>query len=151
MKAGKEAGMINTIMEAVGEALDAEFGEGYGICTEETGQGIKAPYFSIRCLESASELFRGKRYYRSSRFCIQYFPLSQDGRNRECYSVLDRLCTCLEHIPAGSLIRGTGMKGKMAGGILEFSVNYDCFVSRTEEEEPGIGEMMSHTGVKKGD
>ena len=143
--------MINAIMEAVKTALGAAFGEGYGISAKEAGQDMEAPYFSIQCMDSAAELFRGKRYYRRSEFCIRYFPLSQEDRNKECYSVLERLYAGLEYIDAGVLMRGTRMEGRVRDGVLEFSVHYDCYVHRVEEEEPGISEMISRTGVKEGD
>lgn len=143
--------MIHTIMEAVCMALRTEFGEGYGICMEKAGQDVKAPYFSIQCLDSSRELFRGKRYHSHNQFGIRYVPLSQEDRNGECYSVLDRLYPCLEYIQAGRLVRGTQMRGKVADGILEFFVQYDCFVYEAEEEEPGICDMTIHTDVKEGD
>ncbi len=143
--------MITAIMEAVSTAINAEFGDGYEIHMEEMSQDLKEPCFFIQCLEPENELFRGRKYFRRSQFCIQYFPLSQDGRNRECYSVLDRLCTCLEYIRMDGLMRGTGMHGRVGDGMLSFFVNYDCFTYRKEEETTGIGEMVSGTRVKEGD
>lgn len=142
--------MISEIMEAISVALDAEFGDGYGCCIEEMGQDMDGRMFFIQCLNPTSTLFRGRKHSRRSQFCIQYFPLSEDDRNRECYSVLERLEQCLEYIDVGGPMRGTRMSGEVADGVLNFFVNYDCFVYRREEEAPEMGEMESRTVVKEG-
>ena len=143
--------MINSIMEAVSVALNAEFGDGYEIHIEEVSQDMGGHCFFIQCLNPTSGLFRGQKYFRSNQFCVQYFPLSEDDRNRECFSVLERLNVCLEHITVDGLMRGTQMNGKVVDGVLNFFVNYDCFVYRREAEAPEMEEMVSGTAVKGGD
>ncbi len=143
--------MINSIMEAVSVALNAEFGDGYEIHIEEVNQDMNGHSFFIQCLNPTNELFRGRKYFRRNQFCVQYFPLSEDDRNRECCSVLERLNVCLEYITVGGLMRGTQMNGRVVDGVLNFFVNYDCFVYRREAEAPEMGEMVSGTAVKGGD
>ena len=82
--------MINSIIESISITLNAEFGDKYKIHREEKKQGLKEPCFFIQCLNPTEELFFWKRYFRQNQFCIQYFPLSEDDRNRECCSVLER-------------------------------------------------------------
>ena len=143
--------MINAIMEAIGMALDAEFGQGYECYIGEMGRDMKGGAFLIQCLNTASALLRGRRRHRRSQFCIQYFPPSEDDRNRECYGVLERLNQCLEYINLdGIMIRGTQMNGKVADGVLDFFVNYDCFVCGHGEEVHEMGGMVSRTTVKEG-
>lgn len=143
--------MINAIMEAISIALDAEFGDGYECHIEEMSQDMEGGAFFIQCLNPTSTLFCGKKRLRRSQFCIQYFPLSEDDRNRECYDVLERLNQCLECIALdGLMMRGTQMNGKVADGVLTFFVNYDCFVYRREEAMPEMGELESRTAVKEG-
>ena len=144
--------MIISIMEAISIALNAEFGEEYEIFIEEINQDLSGNNFFIQCLNPANDLFLGKRYFNSNQFCIQYFPLSQDGRNRECYEVLERMNQCLVYITMGDgLMRGTQMNGKIVDGVLNFFVNYDCFVYKWEAETAGISEMTSSITVKEGD
>lgn len=140
--------MINSIIEAISINLDAEFG--YETHMEEIKQDLVEPCFYISCLNPTTELFLGKRYFRQNQFVIQYFPES-DNEQRECNSVAERLMWSLEYITLdGDLTRGTAMKYEVIDGILNFFVNYDCFVYRVEENT--LMEVMeSTTDVKEGD
>lgn len=144
--------MINSIIEAVSNALREKFGDGYEIYMEEIEQDLEEPCFFIQCLNPANELFMGRKYLRRNQFCIQYFPLSEDDRNRECYDVLERLNQCLEYIDmdVDGLMRGTQMNGKVVDGVLNFFVNFDCFVYKREETTK-MEQMIPHTTVKEGD
>lgn len=140
--------MINSIIEAISITLDAEFG--YETHMEEIKQDLVEPCFYISCLNPTVELFLGKRYFRQNQFVIQYFPES-DNEQRECNSVAERLMWSLEYITLdGDLTRGTAMKYEVVDGILNFFVNYDCFVYRMEENTP-MENMDSTTDVKEGD
>ena len=79
---------------------------------------------------------------------IQYFPESEHGANEECYAVAERMCLCLEWIQTedGS-IRGTKMNYKFVDGVLNFFVNYDCFLYRMEKRET-MGSLESGVRVK---
>ena len=140
--------MINTIMEAISVALDAEFGDGYETYIEEISQDMDGHAFFIQCPNPTDRLFLGKRYFRQNQFCIQYFPLSEDDRNRECYEVLERMELCLEYIDVDGPMMGTKMSGKVVDGVLNFFVNYDCFVYRRGEAIPMMEEVSSETHVK---
>nr|WP_304970928.1 hypothetical protein [uncultured Acetatifactor sp.] len=140
--------MINTIMEAISVALDAEFGDGYETYIEEISQDMDGHAFFIQCPNPTDRLFLGKRYFRQNQFCIQYFPLSEDDRNRECYEVLERMNLCLEYIDVDGPMMGTKMNGKVVDGVLSFFVNYDCFVYRRGEAVPMMEEVSSETHVK---
>lgn len=142
--------MINSIMEAISTALNTEFGDGYTSYMEEINQDLTGKSFFIQCLNPTNELFRGQKYFRRNQFCIQYFPLSEDDRNRECYDVLERLSQYLEYIDVDGPMRGTQMNGKVVDGVLNYFVNYDCFVYKREEIVK-MGQMTPHTTVKEGD
>ena len=43
---------------------------------------------------------------------------------------------------------GTKMSGKVVDGVLNFFVNYDCFVYRRGEAIPMMEEVSSETHVK---
>lgn len=143
--------MINPIIEAISAALNGEFGENYEIYMEEIQQGLKEPCFFIFCLNSTSDPLPGRRYFRSNQFCVQYFPATS-GKQRECNGVAERLRQCLEYIVVDGddrPHRGTRMKYEMAGDILNFFVNYDCFI-RMEQPHTSMGGMELSTGVKGG-
>lgn len=134
--------MINSIMEAISIALNAEFGDRYQNYMEEISQDFAEPCFFIQCLNPTDKLFFGRRYFRKNQFCIQYFPEDKLHGNRECNAVAERLFVCLEYLSVDdNLIMGTHMHGEMADGILHFFVNYDMFVYRKSEPVPFMEEM----------
>lgn len=143
--------MINSIIEAISISLNEEFGDGYETHMEEIKQGLKEPCFFITCLNPTTELFLGKRYFRTNQFCIQYFPETNE-KQRECNGVAERMLQCLEYITIygeDKPIMGTKMKYEVVDGVLNFFVNYDCFIRKTEQQTP-IESLQASTSVKEG-
>ena len=143
--------MINSIIEAISISLNEEFGDGYEIHMEEIKQGLKEPCFFITCLNPTTELFLGKRYFRTNQFCIQYFPETNE-KQRECNGVAERMLQCLEYITIygeDKPIMGTKMKYEVVDGVLNFFVNYDCFVRKIEQQTP-MESLQASTSVKEG-
>lgn len=142
--------MINSIIEAISIALNQEFGDGCEIHMEEIKQGLEEPCFFISCLKPVSNLFLGKRYFRTGQFCIQYFPVSGEVQ-RECNSVAEQMLGCLEYITTkgdDKPIMGTKMKYEIIDGILNFFVNYDLFVYKAAGSVPVMEEVLKETSVK---
>lgn len=128
--------MINAITEAISISLDTEFGDTHTIISETNRQDLKEPCFFISCLNPTMKQFFGRKYFRSNQFCIQYFPETQ-GVNAECHATAERLFECLEYITvSGDLMRGTAMKYEIVDGVLNFFVNYDCYVYKKQENTP---------------
>lgn len=143
--------MINSIVEAISVALNEEFGDSYEIHMEEIRQGLKEPCFFIQSLNPTYELFLGKRYFRKNQFCIQYFPAT-DEKQRECNETAERMWQCLEYITIygeDKPTRGTKMEYEVIDGVLNFFVNYDCFVYKTEQQTP-MEILEVNTSVKEG-
>lgn len=143
--------MINSIIEAISIALNAEFTETeYEMYMEEVRQDLKEPCFFIFCINPSQRLFLGRRYFREHAFCIQYFP--KDG-NRECNEVMERLYSCLEWLKVGEdLVMGTKMRGEIIDGVLNFFVNYDMFMYFAQQnEEPSMEGFQQKTTMKEGD
>lgn len=144
--------MINAIIEAVSIALNQEFGDDYEIHREEIKQGLVEPCFFITCLNPTNNQFLGKRYERINPFCIQYFPKSAE-KQQECADVAERIYDCLEYITVDGdsrPIRGSNMKHEVVDGVLNFFVNYDFFVIKTEEQS-AMENITASTNVKDGD
>ncbi len=140
--------MINSIIAAISVALNAEFG--YENHMEEIKQDLVEPCFFIQCVNPTSELFWGKRYFRQNSFCIQYFPKGED-KQRECNEVAEKMIWCLEYITVdGQKMRGTKMKYKVVDDVLNFFLNYDCFVYKVKTDE-AMETLESTTNVKEGD
>ena len=143
--------MINSIIEAISISLNEEFGDGYETHMEGIKQGLKEPCFFITCLNPTTELFLGKRYFRTNQFCIQYFPETNE-KQRECNGVTERMLQCLEYITIygeDKPIMGTKMKYEVVDGVLNFFVNYDCFIRKTEQQTP-MESLQASTSVKEG-
>lgn len=143
--------MINSIIEAISISLNEEFGDGYETHMEEIKQGLKEPCFFITCLNPTTELFLGKRYFRTNQFCIQYFPETNE-KQRECNGVAERVWQCLEYITIygeDKPIMGTKMKYEVVNGVLNFFVNYDCFIRKIEQQTP-MESLQASTNVKEG-
>lgn len=141
--------MINTIIQSISITLDAEFNEkNYNFHMEEVKQGLKEPCFFIACVNPTTKLFLGKRYFRKNQFVIQYFPESKTNWQSECNAVAERMIWCLEYITTttGDTFRGTNINYQVIDGVLNFFVNYDCFVYRVEQNEP-MESMSTDTTV----
>lgn len=149
--------MINSIIGAISISLNAEFTEKeYEVHMEEIRQDLKEPCFFISCVNPTSNLFLWKRYFRENKFVIQYFPESTNDSQRECNEVAERMILCLEYITVfgeEKPIRGIKMKYEVVDGVLNFFVNYDCFVRRIEADgtQETLETLKTSTTVKEGD
>lgn len=139
--------MINSIIESISIALNAEFGDDYTIYSESVEQGLKEPCFFVFCLNPTTKLFLGKRYFRKNPFCVQFIPGDKDRVKEECNAVAERLFSCLEYITVtGDLVQGTQMNYEIVDGILNFFVNYDLFVYKIIK--PDLMEELIQTETK---
>ena len=139
---------VNMIIEAIAAALNGEFGEEYTVYAEDVKQGLSEPCFFISCINPASSLFLGKRYFRENLFCIQYFPRRQGRERAECNETAERLFKCLEYLEvSGRFVKGTGMKYEVADGILNFFVNYDIYIQK-KETLPAMEEVEKEITAK---
>ncbi len=125
--------MINSIIDAMCIAINNEFGDDFEIYTESIKQGFKEPCFIVCLVDADNNLYRGRRYQRFSRFCINFFP-SKGEENKKCNDSSERLYRCLEWINAdGMLLRGTKMKHDILDSVLNFFVDYNMFEYKTED------------------
>ena len=125
---------IQSLIDAIAEALFQEFGSGHEIYTEKVEQDLKEGCFLIRCLNPTKNQYLGRCYKRTNQFSVQYIPSTTEA-NEECTSVVERLYECLEDVILhGKPIHGTELHGEITGGILTFTVNYDGFVLKEYTE-----------------
>lgn len=140
--------MINSIIAAVSQALNAEFGDACAVYTEKIVQGLREPCFFIACINPTNKPFPNKRYFRENQFCLQYFPADTNRAREECNAVAEQLYWCLEYISvAGDLTRGTQMHYEVIDDVLHFFVNYDMFVNRLENI-PLMAEFSKNVNLK---
>ena len=141
--------MINKIIDGISVAIGSEFGDEYEIYTESVEQGLTEPCFLISCINPTISQSLGKRYFRTNRFCIYYFPKTSDVKS-ECLSVFDRLQDTLELITVdGGLIRGTDMNAEFQEDMMNFFVNYDMYVYKESAKEEFM-ETYEHVTNAKG-
>ncbi len=140
------------MIDAISFTLDAEFGDGHTVYTESIAQGLKEPCFFVQLVEGTNNLFRGKRYYRTQKFCIQYFPRDRRNAQAECAAVAERLYSALEYLTLqdeDTIVKGKDMSHNTFNGILNFFVNYDFFVQMQSDEVP-METLDFSTREKKG-
>lgn len=89
--------MVSRFLNAITEALDAEFGNDYEIHTEDIRQGLTPPCFLVDLISSTREKVSGSWYRYNTLFAVQYFPGGENERS-EIHSVISRLDDCLEVI-----------------------------------------------------
>ena len=144
--------MVNSIIEAISISLNEEFGDDYEVHMEEIKQGLKTPCFFISCISHNHDRFVWNRYFRENQFCIQYFPKTDDVK-RECCDVAERLEQCLEYITMQDddrPVRGESMKYEVVDEILNFFVNYNVFVQKTDSADR-MEDINISTNVKEGE
>lgn len=120
----------NKILDGVSLAIRGEYPD-CQIEADSVEQGLSPPAFIILLLDSAQKqsMQRSeKRWRRSLRFDIIYFPKNKHGRS-ECYKIADSLSMILEQItlPGGDKIRGTDISYNIVDGVLHFNVTYKHF------------------------
>lgn len=143
--------MTNDLIYAISNALDKEFKEfGYEIHMEEIKQGLKEPCFFINLINSDFKIVTGKRYEKRNQISIQYFPESLCLQS-ECNEVAERLTLCLEYIEdeEGGFLHGTDMHYQVTDGILNFFVNYNFHVLKTEAEPERMHDLTMKSELKE--
>lgn len=121
---------INMLHKGLIQFLDNTFKRRvYG---DEIKQGFQAPCFFVPLLEQSEVPLPSRRYKRTHRFDVHYFP----GKGREeALDMADKLYERLASTPInGDLYRGTGMRMQYRDGVLHFFVSYN-FTVRKETDE----------------
>ena len=138
------------LINAIGAALNAEFGDGYRIYADNVEQGLTEPCFFVSCVNQTSRQFLGRRYFRENRFCIRYLPKDKSREKEECGETAERLFLCLELLTVnGDPVRGTKMKSETVDGGLNFFVNYDMFVYLQGEDTPLMEELDADISARE--
>jgi hypothetical protein len=153
--------MIKAIIDGICGMLHDTFTktEDALIYTERIPQGASKEHFTIRCISPRSTQVIGNRYFRNNLFRIQYFPTeSEKEPEAACNNVLEALYTAAEIItitevlPDESIktspLRGTDMRGEVIDGVLNFFVNYNCFIFKTVIADSEMDDVEYTPGVK---
>ena len=116
----------NKILDGISLALRAAY-PGSQINAESVEQGLTPPAFILQLVSSGQSARGKRRWQRSPRFDILYFP--EKGRE-ECYARADELSAALEVItlPGGDMLRGTDITFDVVDNVLHFLISYNHFV-----------------------
>lgn len=125
--------MIKSIIDGIIKAIRTEYDKSYRIYTESIEQGLIEPCFSILCLNPSGEREVSDRFKRFYPFMITYFPSSNEPV-AECNEVCEVLLDVLNDIDTNvGLLHGSEMSGKVVDGNLQFSVQYQMFVTKDDK------------------
>lgn len=143
--------MVNSILTAISQALDAEFG--YPIYADSIEQNLKAPCFLITPLTQSEKHIINERYEKNIHFIIQYFPKSKHY-HMECNEVAEKMTSVLFELHTDDgIIRAVGEMGaETVDGVLNFTVHYKPFVVRVrnDSEDGEVMETLSmNTAIKE--
>jgi hypothetical protein len=142
--------MVNDVIDAISIKLNATFGDGYTIYTEQVEQGLKEPCFLIYSISPSHEIVRGNLYAKSNKFVIQFFPLVSHSK-KELNDVVDTLFEELEYITTvnSDLIRGSNMSVDFIDDVANFFVNYDFHVTKVLSALDKLEELQQKIDLKK--
>lgn len=127
--------MLNALISGIVAALRGEFGDEIPIYTDLVYQGMTEPAFSVQIVKPVLEQYRGMRYLRRNLAAVYYFP-KERGDYYETNSVIERMFPALEYISInGVLTRGTKPDAHVEDDVVVYTLNYDFFVWKTENEE----------------
>lgn len=134
--------MYNEIMDGVAKNLNELFPEAE-IGTVPKGEGLDKPYFEVGLLETSEKPVNGQRYFRIISLYIKYYGPDSGNMARDRNLVLDVLMDSLEYITLenGSLIRGSSRSGNNEKDFLNFMVNYQIYILKTEEPDESMEDI----------
>ena len=124
----------NDIVHGISVAIDAQFGEAYKIYAQPVAQGLQKPCFFVACKGLAYTPVVGARYRCQTQFVVTYYPQTQDAAG--LHTTAEDLFTALAYVqlPCGDLVRASGMRYELDGGVLRFFLSYNIFIVVHEEQ-----------------
>lgn len=126
--------MLESIITAIAQSIDAAFGENYTIYTEPVEQGLQKPCFFILPTKEEKKYWIGKRAQTIYHFQIYFY--SENGKNSELGPIADTLFRALEYIHVDmDMLRGYQESSTVSDGRLQCSVHYNVFTWEVEEDE----------------
>ena len=143
--------MVNKLVDGITRAIYHQFGQEYHIYTENKVQEMKDPCFFVSCVSPDDKRVIGNRYKLTNKFCIQYFPCSDEPK-RECNTIRDALVMALEYIEVEKegLVEGTHFSAEYTNDFLTVFVNYDFYVYRKTDKEQKMEELNMKGGLASG-
>lgn len=144
--------MINTIIKSISRKINNDINKDskYTIYTENVEQDLKRPCFFIYCQNYSDELFRGKRYKRSTDIVVEFIPDDSDSLNSDTNKVIEDLYDITENIEYdNSILCGINRSVSNAENGIAFNVRYEYFYYK-EDNADMMMRLEERTDVKNG-
>jgi len=139
--------VISELIDGISVKLNGVFGDGHRIYSEIVAQGLQEPCFFISALDPSLTQLMGNRYRAHNPFVVHYFPAGAD-RNIECHDIAVRLYEALNCITFdGAPVRGTQMRYAISDGVLQFFVNYNLIVTKSEAAAENMQTLTVNNNV----
>ena len=144
--------MVNRFLNAITEALYAEFGDGYDIHTEDVPQGLDPPCFIVTMITPQRTPQTRVTYRQSVLFAVQYFPEDEENYRNEIHEVISRLDECLEYITVDWEIDSTTVHRQtltettdvnITDGVLSYILRVEDVAFRRED-----GDLMESAEIE---
>ena len=136
--------MINKIIKAIADNIKSKY-ENINVYTQEVKQGFEKPCFSIICVTSENNIFRGQRYRMTADIEIHYY----NGRKREDYNnIMLQLFDIINYVNIdGFSLRPVKMAINIKEDYCLFNAAYDFFYYLKEDKE-FMGEHKERLNIK---
>ena len=133
--------MTRQIRDGITDRIHEHFGDDYNIEIESKEQGFTKPCFFVQMLETQEIAKPMNRYLLINPVKIVYFPESEYEPMDECYGVQSDLKDLLHYITLedGTVLRGTDIRTRVDGGLLEVFVNYDFYATKDANRSELMG------------
>ena len=143
--------MINEVVSGVCKKIREEFGDEYGIFTQQTEQAVKPCFYVFVTNEEITPIL-GKRYNWQHTIGVTYLPGDEADSREEINNVAFRLMDILEYIDWDGPIRGSEISAKVVYKetvFLEVSVRYAYTVYKQSDEYYMMNKLKQITGARR--
>lgn len=107
------------------------------IYDEQVKQGFHEPCFFVLQISSGQAKEVDRRYRRTLKFDVHYFPTDSLEKKTECHRVAAQLYEQLEYVElGGSLYRGQKMQHEVVDDVLHFLVSFEIHLMRPKISVP---------------
>lgn len=141
--------MIKSVFDAISIALNAEFGDGYTIYTENVRQGFREPCFFIQPITEVRTAELCDTVKKRLKVDILFFPPENSSKKSEIIRVLDIMLEKMSVLFVdGNKIRGNEISSEIEDDVLHFIVNYDFRLIKNDNTD-FMEKLNQKGGLKK--
>ena len=134
--------MVNSVVDAITTQLGKTFGATYHYYFENVEQNLSTPCFTVDSLLPTQRARGPVMYDRTFPLVIHYFSDKKTNLKKDCYSVAEVACECLEYLPyEGTLLRGENVSWQVVDDVLQIFITYRFYTDKVLEPTPYMGDL----------